>query len=156
MKRELTTTPLPFFFVGKDVVSERISNYSTKHDLLSTEIEKPDTRSVWYSKDHIIKLLEEIDLVEGDGLRVFLGSYESTHAEYADQTCLLMVVTREQETENGTIHANVVLEDEPGFGDRSALPRDIPSWIDNNKKRDFNHGSPCPPVCDSLQGVDFP
>lgn len=159
MKREMRTIPLPYFFVGKDLASERIGNYSAKHALLSTHIGKPDTKSVWYSKEHITELIDEIELASGDGMRIFFGSYDCNHAEFADQTCLVMVVTREQLTENGIIHQNVIVEEEPGFEERSAEPAIVPNWIKNNRlytKRDFNHGSPCPPVCDGDEGEDYP
>lgn len=96
MGTQTSTSPLPFFFVGKNVTTERINNYLTqKHTLLSQGIGKPDTKSIWYSKEHIIKLLEEIEYAEGDGVRVQLGMYEASH-EYAGQLCLLMNSTRQK------------------------------------------------------------
>jgi hypothetical protein len=152
--------PLPYFFIGKELTSERIGNYSSKHTLLSDDLGRVDTRSVWYSKEHITKLLEEIEYADGDGLRIFFGAYESTHQDYAGQTCLLMVVTREKQVGESTIHENLSVEDEADFSERSALPRGVPSWggesILSKRKKDFNHGSPCPPVCDGDDGIEFP
>lgn len=139
------TMPLPSIFIGKALTTSRIANYGTKHALLSTEISKPDTKSVWYSKEQITELMAEIDHAEGDGVRLFFGSYEDNHAEFAHQTCLLLVVTRAH-TEGG--HENVALEDEPDYEARSI------SF--DEKKRDFNHGSPCPPSCDGFEGFGYP
>jgi hypothetical protein len=158
MQTRSLTNPLPAFFVGKDVTSDRIGNYASKHTLLSNDLGKPDTRSVWYSKEHITKLLEEIELAEGDGLRVFFGAYEDTHEDYSGQTCLLMVVTREHQEGEVITHQNVIMEDEPGFSARGALPRGAASYTNHGfgRGKDYNHGSPCPPLCDGDEGVDFP
>lgn len=141
--------PLPVFYIGKSLTSERITNYeNNKHNLLSAAISKPDTKSVWYSKEHIEKLLKEIEIAGGDGMRICLGMYESTH-EFAGQLCLLMIPTRELSVNHVVSHQNVYLEEEPNFVERSALPRTIP--IEGDPlfgKKEFNYGSPCPPRCD--------
>jgi len=144
--------PLPFFFVGKDITTERKTSYATqKNNLLSQAIGKPDTTSIWYSKEHIVKLLEEIEYAGGDGLRVYFGMYEPSH-EFAGQTCLLMNTTREKIVGENIIHPDVVLENEPDYTGRSTLPRDIIVFPGDDStlsvKRDFNYGSPCPPRCD--------
>lgn len=160
MQTRSTTMPLPYFFIGTELASERIGNYSSKHSMLSTALGKDDTRSVWYSRDHIVKLLEEIDYANGDGMRIFFGAYESAHGDYGGQTCLLMVVTREVTVGENTIHQNVILENEPDFSERSILERQFPIWGGQEeflkRKRDFNHGSPCPPICDGTDGIEFP
>ena len=139
--------PLPFFFVGKDVTNDRIANYlNDKHNILSTALGRQDTKSIWYSREHIQKLLDEIDTAEGDGLRICLGAYESTH-EFAGQLCLLMVSTKENTTSDIPAHINVYLEEQEDYAERSALPRGD-AFSDEGTKRDFNFGSPCPPRCD--------
>jgi hypothetical protein len=144
------TKPLPSFYIGKSITDERISNYATnKHPILSQAIGKPDTKNIWYSKEHVAKLLEEIEAAGGDGLRINLGMYESSH-EFAGQLCLLMTTTREITSGGQVFHQNVVLEQEPGFDLRSALPRSVlfPGDDFMAVKKDFNYGSPCPPRCD--------
>ncbi len=54
---------------------------------------KEDTKSIWYSKEHIEILLEEIRVWKADGLRIYLGEYEEA-AIAPGQLCLLMVLTR--------------------------------------------------------------
>jgi hypothetical protein len=145
---QLTTLkPLPFFFVGKNICANRINNFITeKHPLLSNAIGKPDTKNIWYSKEHICKLLEEIELAGGDGIRVYFGMYESTH-QFSGQTCLLINSTREKIIGDLTVHEDVILENEPGYLQRSTINREIPD-LSAGVERDFNYGSPCPPRCD--------
>ncbi len=140
--------PLPSFFVGKDITLERIDNYlNDKNNILSQALGRTDTKSIWYSKDHISKLLDEINLAGGDGMRICLGAYESTH-ELAGQLCLLMVTTIENTSVDPPGHSNVWLEDQPDFEERSALPRGSSPFPGEGGKKDFNFGSPCPPRCD--------
>lgn len=155
MQNQIETKPLPFFFVGKDITLARRADYaSNKHTLLSEALGRPDTKSIWYSKEHFVKLLEEIEYAGGDGIRFYFGMYEPEH-EYAGQTCLVMNTTRETIINGNTVHVNVVLENEPDFGDRSELPRDIilENDITGLKSRDFNYGSPCPPRCDGFDDL---
>lgn len=140
-----TPKPLPWFFIGKQLTDDRIDLFvSNKQPLLSQALGREDTRSVWYSKEHIVKLLEEIDHAGGDGLRIYFGMYEATHPEFPGQTCLLMAVTRAAQKGEKSIHERVSLENEPDFIQRSSLPRDF----NQPYGRDFNFGSPCPSLCD--------
>ena len=150
MERYVTVKPLPFFYVGKQISKERTTRFKDqKHNLLTQALGKPDTRSIWYSKEHFTKLLEEIDFAGGDGIRIQFGMYEAGH-EFEGQTCLLFNTTREVVVNNVVKHQNVVLENEPDYLDRSSLPREIIQFPDGSigTIRDFNLGSPCPPSCD--------
>lgn len=151
MERHVTVKPLPFFYVGQQVTVDRISRYQTqKLNLLSNALGKPDTQSIWYSKEHFQKLVEEIEFAGGDGIRVHLGMYEEGH-QFAGQLCLLFTTTRESAVGDTIIHSNVILENEPDFPERSSLPREViafPGEEGTEDIRDFNLGSPCPPRCD--------
>lgn len=152
MQKQISCKPLPFFFVGKDITKTRKHNYlNQKHGLLSEALGKPDTISIWYSKEHITKLLEEIEHANGDGLRIYLGMYEPSH-QFAGQLCLVMNATREKIAGECVEHVNVVLENEPDFEDRSAQARNGVIFQGENVLfsiiKDFNFGSPCPPRCD--------
>lgn len=144
MQHHCAVKPLPFFYVGQTITNDRISKFKTqKHPLLTQAIGKPDTCSVWYSKEHFVKLLEEIEFANGDGIRISFGMYEPDH-QYAGQTCLLFNTTRA--TAGG--HTTVILENEPDFAERSAQQRDIIHYPGEEPiVRDFNLGSPCPPFC---------
>jgi len=148
MQQHVTVKPLPFFYVGQTITNDRISSFKTqKHPLLTQAIGKPDTCSVWYSKEHFVKLLEEIEFAGGDGIRISFGTYEAGH-QYEGQTCLLFNTTRATEVGGAITHTNVILENEPDFADRSAQERDIIHFPGEDPiVKDFNLGSPCPPFC---------
>lgn len=139
MLQQNGATPLPFFFVGKTLTNQRISNFlATKHAILSEGLGKTDTKSVWYTRDHIAQLLEEMNRSGADGLRVYFGAYGENET-YSGQLCLLMVMTEPKGQTGG--HKDITIEDAADFQARS---------IDENRTRDFNVGSPCPPICDSI------
>ncbi|WP_343693886.1 hypothetical protein [Chitinophaga sp.] len=150
MQQHLSVKPLPFFYVGQSITNDRISKFKTqKHPLLTQAIGKPDTCSVWYSKEHFVKLLEEIEFAGGDGIRISFGTYETGH-QYEGQTCLLFNTTRQTVVGNTITHTNVILENEPDFAERSAQERDIIHFPGEDPIiKDFNLGSPCPPFCDA-------
>lgn len=146
---ETEIKPLPSFFISQNIGDERISQFlNGKYIQLSTSLGRPDTRSIWYSRNHIAALLDEIDHAGGDGLRIFFATYELENSELAGQLGLAMNPTRPNA--NGG-HDDVILENEPDFTDRSALTKSLSlrpadgDWF-NNKL--FNYGSPCPPLCD--------
>ena len=129
--------PLPFFFVGKTITKARIVRYAkTKHSILSREMNKPDTKSIWYTKEHIAFLLDEMNKADADGLRIYFGAY-GEQENYSGQTCLLMVMTKPGVRNGG--HVDISIEDETDFQARA---------VGESKSRDFNVGNPCPPMCD--------
>lgn len=142
--------PLPFFFVGTNVTNERVNAFlSTKHNLLSSAIGKQDTKAVWYSREHIEGLLDEMNHANADGLRIYFGAYSNEHETLSNQLCLLMVMTRlNQQTD---AHADISIEDEPDFAERSTAER----GFGDQTEKDFNVGSPCPPIC-SYQEMKYP
>lgn len=151
MQRYVSVKPLPFFYVGQQISTDRINRFqSQKNNLLSQAIGKTDTKSIWYSKEHFVKLVEEIEFAGGDGIRVYFGMYEEGH-QFEGQLCLLFNATREKLVDGQVVHSNVVLETEPDFPDRSALPREViiyPGEEATGGSKDFNLGSPCPPRCE--------
>lgn len=160
MATKTTVAPLPYFYVGADVTADRINRYKNgKHAALSQALGKPDTRSIWYSKEHFEKLIEEIDLAGGDGIRVYFGVYETGH-EYEGQLCLLFRSTREEIRNNVIHHINVILENEPDYPERSAQEREILTFPGENPSeqdiRDFNLGQACPPRCSDGCDPDDP
>jgi hypothetical protein len=150
-------TPLHSGFVGKEKVNDRVKRYQFgdqdeyegKYQMLSDKMElrghfQGETKYVWYSKQYFEDLVTEINLYNGDGIRVYFGEYENENGVPAGQLCLLMVVTK-PDANDTDIHRDVVIEDEPGFDQRSAVSR----------SREFNIGAPCPPIC-FTEGVEFP
>ena len=76
-----------------------------------------ETKSIWYSKEHVQTWLNEMELLGANGMRVYFGEYEADDAagllhlendsKPIGQLCLLMVLTREGLTENG--HSNIYI-----------------------------------------------
>jgi hypothetical protein len=167
MLNKTSTHPLPDIFVGKDVINQRVKRFlKDKHPLLSHALSssgtpRQETRSIWYSKEHVRTWLDEMDLMGADGLRVYFGVYGEDEGSAAGQTCLLMVLTRA--AAGGNDHQDIILENEPGFEDRKnasrkrsagdALSNDIINVI--STPREYNYGSPCPPICPG-SGSTFP
>jgi hypothetical protein len=63
---------------------------------------KPDTRTVWFSKEQLKSLIDSVYRENGDGIRFYLAAYDSTKHEdtknikdiYMNYTTLIMVSTR--------------------------------------------------------------
>lgn len=139
---------LPFFFIGKKVTEQRKENFKKlKYPVLCKQLGKEDTQSVWYTREHILKLLEEIDHVEGDGIRLHFGAYEKGHP-FEGQMCLVMNVTRTKQQGKLQKRENIFIEDECDFEERSKSDRSFNDSEPSKIKRDFNFGSPCPPRCE--------
>ena len=137
MLKQDNAKPLPNFYVGSKLTKERIARYkNNKHVLLSEKLGKPDTKSVWYTKEHITKLLEEMDHANANGLRIYFGEY-GHEEKYNGQLCLLMVMTKFEEKTG--LSGDITIEDAIDFTARSL--------DDSGTVRDFNVGSPCPPIC---------
>ncbi len=144
---------LPAIFIGREKINERVKLYQNgKHKVLTEALHqkgmlKEDTKSIWYTKEHIEILLEEIRYWKADGLRIYLGEYEEA-ALAPGQLCLLMVLTRK--TADGQSREDIKLEDEPSYAQRvqKGQARSIHlSSDDNGRPREYNYGSPCPPIC---------
>ncbi len=86
--------------------------------------------------------------MDADGLRIYLGEYEEEAPVAPGQLCLLMVLTRR--TADGQGRKDIKLEDEPGYDLRvqKGQARSITLSSDTNgRPREYNYGSPCPPIC---------
>jgi hypothetical protein len=147
MLQQTGATPLPSFFVGKSITNNRIKLYmETKHGLLSEALGKTETKAIWYSRDHVAQWLSEIDKAGADGMRIYFGA-QLDNEDYAGQLCLLMVLT--MGNSQAGIHTDITIEDADDFEARS-----LPVTEGQTHTRDFNTGSPCPPICNN--GMNFP
>ena len=155
MLNQQTAPPLPAIFIGKDLINRRVTLYmQNKYPLLSQALSaggqpREETRSIWYSKDHIKTWLEEIDHHEADGMRVYFGAYgEGEEGRPAGQLCLLMVLTRKADGDDN--HKDIILEEEPDFAARlGAQKRSFDTGLATSifRPKEYNFGAPCPPVC---------
>ncbi|GAB2809113.1 hypothetical protein [Ferruginibacter profundus] len=139
----MPTQNLPAAFVSKATVNQRVGNYQNhKLPTLSAALGRSDTKSIWYTVEHLEQLLDELHYQEASGMRVYFGAYPSDHDDYPGQLCLMMVPT----TFNGTTsnHEDIIIEEQDDFTDRFGAfdPEEI-----ENIYKSFNFGSPCPPAC---------
>jgi hypothetical protein len=128
-------TPLPPSFIPYQTGEERINRFlNSRHQAMSANAGREDTRSIWYTLEHIKKIYEELQLQDADGMRVYFGVY-GDQEEYPGQTCLIMRPTHGNA--NGE-SIDIKMETTSNFADRLDL---------YNKSKDMNLGRPCPPRC---------
>ena len=155
-KQKQAIRKLPSFFVGYEISQKRIEDYKVnKYPGICeqmAQLRKKDTLSVWYEKEHIQALLEEIEHYDCNGVKICLGTYEKGHL-YAGQTCLIFQLTKKPEGKSPIDFEQYILENK------------APDWTERAKEsgleiapdgkiqglrllEDFNFGRPCPPKCD--------
>jgi hypothetical protein len=163
MNGSFSNTPLPEIFVGKAVVTARVKNFLTvKYPKLNETLNGKDTRAVWYSREHLETILDEMRMLSADGLRVYFGAYEDTHKSAPGQVCLLLVPTRASANDG---HADVIIEDESGFAERVNLGEQSKGIFDNTnlpsteteeeQSKGFNYGHPCPPYGSNIDDMKY-
>jgi len=72
------------------------------HSIKHGGIIRPDTRTVWFSKEQLRELINRIDSEKGDGIRFYLAAYDSVkkpdtkkiNDAYMNYATLIMVSTR--------------------------------------------------------------
>jgi hypothetical protein len=152
---DTVSPPLPPIFVGKDIINQRVKLFmQNKHPLLSEALTaggtpREETRTIWYSKEHVATWLNEMELMNADGMRVYFGAYGNEENRPVGQMCLLMVLTRAGA--DGQSHKDIILEREPDFDTRVqaglSRSRSFGDGNDEGKPREYNYGAPCPPIC---------
>ena len=153
--QDIQATPLPAIFVGREVIKDRVTRYQREKQPLLTRalheqgIYSQETKSIWYSREHVETWLKEMDLMDADGMRIYLGAYGKEEGRPEGQLCLLMVLTRADEEPES--HNDIILEEEPGFEERKASVKSRAVTDDifsgNGLPKEYNYGSPCPPIC---------
>ena len=158
MLNQQTVRPLPAIFIGKELLDSRVAGYlADKHPVLSKQLSgdgpyREDTKSVWYTREHVESWLEEIRHLNADGMRVYFGAYgQNEEGRPPGQLCLLMVMTRADGS--GRLQKDIILEQESDFEARQqvAISRalDPGSGILGQASipKEYNYGAPCPPIC---------
>jgi hypothetical protein len=158
---------LPSIFETKEIINKRVDAYiKGKHSLLTKAMQEKDpgreeTKSVWYPKAVVQTWLEEIILLEGDGLRIYFGEKEvdlgdendpeARYRKSAGQLCLIMIPTKTGSNDDS--HVNIIYQDRADFTERQRLYHEEKNQgrVDMN----FNFGGYCPPKC-ITEGPDFP
>jgi hypothetical protein len=162
-------TPLPTSFIGQKKASKRVLKYQqAKHKLLSTLLSEKsgiltaDTTSVWYSKEQVQDWLNEMTVLEADGLRIYLGEMEEASemdvtesyegAALPGQLCLVIVPTKSG-TGNRS-HVNVIYETLGNYDERKRLAEDLKKEALNSNEKAINFGGYCPPM-HITEGFDY-
>ncbi|MBB5637938.1 hypothetical protein HDF26_000731 [Pedobacter cryoconitis] len=144
---------------------EYVKNYAshagyvdqTEEEIRARVPKKPDTRCVWFSKDRLKQMLNQLEKEDGDGVRFYMITYNNKYdttttdkkrpappKKYWGYNTLLMVSTRPVDTKEGILHfdyykdivkqessaSKTVNKDNPGF---------IVTFVPENR------GELCPP-----------
>jgi transcription initiation factor IIF auxiliary subunit len=157
----------PSSFLSKEIIRQRIELYlKNKHALLSNQMQannpqKEETKWVWYSKEQIQTLLDEMTNYEGDGVRIYFGEkavddkdgYNENRnmSEEIGQLCLIMVLTKSGTHSDS--HVNIIFEEMADFEYRLGLTTEENTHMSRARQLDF--GSYCPPN-KITEGVDYP
>lgn len=129
--------------VGKLVnsahVDTAIRNYKKERWVHNSKrLGKEDSLSVWYSLEELQQFFEMAQENGADGVRMYFGAYDADYADqplYAGRQTIMMVATRNRDTETGNVDKDVYVQTELGT---SILA--------------YNAGRICPPVCSGLGG----
>ena len=168
MSTQTTAKELPYFFVGKDIARKRLASFmNSKYPLLTQNNTIPETKSIWYSFQHIQALYEELSYLNASGLRIYFGSYlpaniedenplivqdATRHSAVAGQLSLVMVPTEAYVAANNEPkHKDLIIENLPSFTERLMGI----TLLEFLSTKPLNAGSPCPPAC-SDGDTEFP
>jgi len=102
-------------------------------------------KMIWFSREDVKKLLDQLDNNGYDGIRIYRGKYpmhdnfKNVNGSYdyrGEKTIVFMPTIR-----NGALHEDNIPEDEIKDIVRRIKSGDIPAELA------FNHGELCPPNC---------
>ena len=121
-------------FVDTAHVDTVIRNYKKERWVQNSQrLGKEDSLSVWYSVEELETFLEKVKDHGADGVRMYFGAYGpeyKTHPLYAGRQTVVLVATKNKETETGDANKDVYISTENGT---SILA--------------YNVGKLCPPFC---------
>ncbi|HTE31137.1 MAG TPA: hypothetical protein VK666_12235 [Chryseolinea sp.] len=123
---------------GKQVdtkhVDTVIRNYKQERWIHNSKrLGKEDSLSVWYSIEELQEFMEMSKEHGADGVKLYFGAYDKDYKEnplYAGRQTVVLVATKQKETENGVSNKDVY------------IPKDNGSVI-----LAWNAGGLCPPYC---------
>jgi hypothetical protein len=121
-------------FVNTEHVDTVIRTYKQERWVHNTErLGKEDSLSVWHSIEELEELIEKAKEHGGDGIRFYFAAYPKDYTAqplYAGRQTIVMVATKQKETENGMANKNIYVN---GEGANEILA--------------YNNGMICPPFC---------
>ena len=120
---------------------------------------KNDTRCIWFSKERLTQMLQQLDKEEGDGVRFYLmtyddkyptkdriGSYPPPEPDYWGYNSLLMVSTKDSVANGQTYHRDYYTDQHmPGGAKSKQKPGFIVGMVPENR------GELCPPPSDCFK-----
>jgi competence protein ComGF len=155
-----TPKTLPNSFLGQVLANERIKRFQEgKLKLLSNDLQKEDTKSVWFSFESIEGIYKELVYLNANGLRVYFGTYENelTAGNAQGQLTVIFVATA---LNANNLNEDIILETLPDFAERQTATK---AAVEAKKaveqlgiKKEFDFGSPCPPDCGEPDPSKFP
>jgi hypothetical protein len=107
----------------------------------SKRLGKEDSLSVWYSIEELEEFLALAKTHGADGLKLYFGAYDKEHAPkelYKGRQTVVLVATKQKETENGRVNKDVYIGTEQG-----------------NSILAYNVGNLCPPWCREFGGEEI-
>ena len=121
-------------FVDTAHVDTVIRTYKQERWVHNTErIGKEDSLSTWYSIEELEEFIAAAKENGADGIKVYFSAYPKDFKkipEYAGRQSVVLVATKQKETENGIKNKDLYVTTEQGT---SILA--------------YNYGSVCPPFC---------
>jgi len=121
-------------FVNTEHVNSVIKNYKQERWMHNSKrLGKEDSLSVWYSLEELEEFLAKAKEHGSNGIRMYFGAYGHENAPqplYAGRQTIVMVATRQKETEKGGAAKDIYINTEKGS---SILA--------------YNVGRLCPPIC---------
>jgi hypothetical protein len=121
-------------FVNTEHVDTVIKNYKQERWVHNTErLGKEDSLSVWHSIEELEELIAKAKEHGGDGIRFYFGAYSKDYSQqplFAGRQTIVMVATKQKETENGIANKDIYMNTEKG-----------------TEILAYNSGLICPPFC---------
>lgn len=136
--------PLPTIFIDKDEVNQRIKNYlNDKRPLLAAAMNRPESKSAWYSLSQFEELIREMYYLHADGLRIYWGAYNKDDQDFPGMMTIVFVPTHLDEITGN--HTDIVIDNDESFEDRCTATGDAVT-IQGGRKNYDTIGL-CPPSC---------
>jgi hypothetical protein len=114
--------------ITKSEAKKIIQGYKRKKWFkLSSDIQKEETKSVWFNSEFCAELASDLQRGEVNGLRIYFGAYDADNADEGKKEKLTVVLISTLGPKNAE------------WGDDELLPDDI------KLTSSYNDGSLCPP-----------
>jgi len=127
-------------FVNTEHVDSVIKNYKRERWVHNSKrLGKEDSLSGWFSVEDLEEFLAKAKDHAADGVRFYFGAYDQDYAQqplYAGRQTIVMVATKQKETENGGVNKDIYINTEKG----STILA-------------YNAIHLCPPFCNNDDGI---